>query len=226
MNFITQALWGLFLAVLPFALYGFGLSLARVLAEKHRHGSPELAFGAGAVIFVVAYRLTRRLLHRPWHYLSTLEHELTHAFIGLLFCKIPVSLRATAYDGGAVVFRNGSNVWIRLAPYYFPTLSLLLLLVHYLLWQSVSVVFYILLGATVAFHLLTTWQETSFHQPDLQKSGRLATCLILPLMNLLFYGSIMSFVAKGAEGLGGFWFHGMQNSGLAWGRVWRFLTGG
>ena len=223
MRYLTRVAWLLFLAAMPFLLYGFGLSLWRIVATHSWRDTHVTAFGAGTVLFIVIYHLTRRLLHRPWHYLATLEHEFTHALIGLLFLKIPVSLRATAYEGGAVVFRNGANVWIRLAPYYFPTLSLLVLLVNYLFFQNTAAAFYVALGVTVAFHLLTTWQETSFRQPDLQESGWLSSLLILPVMNLLFYGAIVSFVAGGMKGLGLFRGQGWQYTWAALHSVWAAL---
>jgi hypothetical protein len=69
-----------------------------------------------------------------------------------------------------------------------------------------------LLGWTTIFHLISNWGETSFRQPDLQKVGILKSILILPVMNLICYGSILAFVANGAKGFGTFWSEGLNSA--------------
>ena len=65
MRYLTRLVWLLFLAALPFLLYGFGLALWHTLAARRWHDTHLLAFGTGVVLFIVVYHFTRRLLHRP-----------------------------------------------------------------------------------------------------------------------------------------------------------------
>jgi hypothetical protein len=62
------------------------------------------------------------------------------------------------------------------------------------------------LGWTTAFHLVSNWGETSFRQPDLQKAGILKTILILPVMNLLCYGSVWLSLPEEAKDSAAFGF--------------------
>jgi len=152
--------------------------------------------------------------HSGWCYLQTLEHELTHLLIGLLFLKIPTGIRVSAHEGGEVrqIGRGTTGqIWIALAPYFFPTVSIAGLIVAYFAGINTLLLLGIL-GWTTAFHLVTNWSETSFRQPDLQKAGILKTILILPIMNLICYGAVLAFVADGSKGFGNFWIVGLRGT--------------
>jgi hypothetical protein len=108
---------------------------------------------------------------------------LTHLLIGLLFLKIPTGVRVSAHQGGEVRqigLGTTGQVWVTLAPYFFPTLSIAVLIIAYIADFNTLLLLGIL-GWTTAFHLITNWSETSFRQSDLQKAGILKTILILNL---------------------------------------------
>jgi len=139
--------------------------------------------------------------------------------------KIPVGIRVSAHEGGEVRqigFGSTGQTWVALAPYFFPTISLFVLIVAYFVDLNTKT-FLAVLGWTTAFHLITNWSETSFRQPDLQKAGILKTLLILPVMNLISYGSILAFVAGGRKGFANFWFEGFRNAfdfaAVVWHRI-------
>jgi len=204
----------LFLIFVPFLFYGFGGETLRILAKFSLGDARWLAFLAGLAIFFPCLFLARRLFSSAWSYLETLEHELTHLLVGLLFLKIPVGIRVSAHEGGEVRqigFGSTGQTWVALAPYFFPTISIFFLIIAYFIDLSAKT-FLAVLGWTTAFHLVTNWSETSFRQPDLQKAGILKTLLILPVMNLISYGSILAFVAGGGKGFGNFWFEGFKNA--------------
>jgi hypothetical protein len=134
--------------------------------------------------------------------------------IGLLFLKIPVGIRVSAHEGGEVRqigLGTTGHTWVTLAPYFFPTVSLAVLIVAYFAGLN-SRTLLAILGWTTLFHLVTNWSETSFRQPDLQKAGLLKTLLILPVMNLICYGSVLAYVAGGGKGFGAFWSEGLSAS--------------
>ncbi|MEO6589415.1 MAG: hypothetical protein ABIP06_08930 [Pyrinomonadaceae bacterium] len=134
--------------------------------------------------------------------METLEHELTHLLIGLLFLKIPVGFRVSVHQGGEVRqigLGSTGQVWITLAPYFFPTVSLCVLLIAYFTKLN-NLTLLGTLGFSTAFHLIANWGQTSFRQSDLQKAGILKTLLILPVMNIICYGSVLAFVSGGGSG--------------------------
>ena len=76
-----------------------------------------------------------RFLRRPifGSFLSTLEHELTHAIFALATFHRVTGLRATWRSGGQVNFQGTGNWLITVAPYFFPTICLFILAASVLL---------------------------------------------------------------------------------------------
>lgn len=204
----------LFLLATPFLFYGFGAQTIKVLSLIS-FGNPRwLWFSIGAAMFLPCLFAAKCFFPNLWCYLETLEHELTHLLIGLIFLKIPVGIRVSAHEGGEVRqigLGSTGQTWITLAPYFFPTVSLAVLALSYLFEVNVLLLLGVL-GWTTVFHLITNWSETSFRQPDLQKAGLVKSILILPVMNVICYGSILAFVAGGQKGFSGFWFEGLNTS--------------
>lgn len=216
----------LFLVAVPFLFYGFGGETLRAVAKISLKDSRWLAFLAGLIVFFPCLFVAKNLFSSAWSYLETLEHELTHLLIGLLFLKIPVGIRVSAHEGGEVRqigLGTTGQTWVTLAPYFFPTISLFVLIFVYFIDLSPKL-FLGILGWTTAFHLVTNWSETSFRQPDLKKAGFLKTILILSVMNLISYGSILAFVADGRKGFGNFWFEGFKGTFNLASEIWRRMT--
>jgi hypothetical protein len=203
-----------FLVAVPFLFYGFGAETLQIIAKISLKDSRWTAFGIGASAFFPCWFAAKRIFPGVWSYLETLEHELTHLLIGLIFLKIPVGIRVSAHEGGEVRqigLGTTGQTWVSLAPYFFPTVSIAVLILAYLF--KVNTLYLLgLLGWTTIFHLISNWGETSFRQPDLQKVGILKSILILPVMNLICYGSILAFVANGSKGFGTFWSEGLNSA--------------
>lgn len=211
---VNKIALGLFLLAAPFLFYGFGSQTLRLISKISLSSSRWLWFLAGAAVFLPCWFIAKRLFHSGWCYLQTLEHELTHLLIGLLFLKIPTGIRVSAHEGGEVRqigFGTTGQIWVTLAPYFFPTTSVAVIIVAYFAGLNTLLLLGIL-GWTTAFHLVTNWSETSFRQPDLQKAGILKTILILPIMNLICYGAVLAFVADGSKGFGNFLIIGLRET--------------
>lgn len=203
---------GLFLVAAPFLFYGFGLEMLRLISKASFSNQRWLSFLVGVAIFFPCWLVAKRLFHSGWCYLQTLEHELTHLLIGLIFLKIPTGIRVSAHEGGEVRqigFGTTGQIWVTLAPYFFPTISIAVVIVAYFVRLD-TLLLLGTLGWTTAFHLITNWSETSFRQPDLKKAGWLKTILILPVMNLICYGAVLAFVADGNKGFSTFWLDGLR----------------
>lgn len=214
-----------FLLSTPFLCVGFGKILLAALLKTSLANNRWIAFLTGAAVFFPCMFAARILIPKIWAYFETLEHELTHLVIGLLFLKIPVGIRVSAHEGGEVRqigFGSNGQIWITLAPYFFPTVSLAVVVTAYFLKLNDSTLLGIL-GWTTAFHLVTNWAETSFRQPDLQKAGVVKTVLILPVMNLICYGAVLAFVSGGSRGFGRFWVEGAVASFRAAAEFWQWV---
>jgi hypothetical protein len=226
LKIIAKISLGLFLIAAPFLFYGFGRETLRIIFKASTGDSRWFAFLIGGVIFLPCLFVAKRIIPGIWNYLQTLEHEMTHLLIGLLFLKIPVGIRVSAHEGGEVRqigLGTTGQTWIALAPYFFPTISLAVLIVAYFAALETKLVLGFL-GWTTAFHLVTNWAETSFRQPDLKKAGWAKSLLILPVMNVICYGAVLAFVADGQKGLGNFWFEGSRGALDCARELWRFLT--
>lgn len=214
LNIISKISLALFLVAAPFLFVGFGGKFLEIIKTVSLKNSRWTTFLIGALIFLPVHFIAKRFFNSLWCYLETLEHELTHLLIGLLFLKIPVGIRVSAHEGGEVRqigFGTTGQIWVTLAPYFFPTVSLLVLIVAYFLNLNNQPLLGIL-GFTTLFHLVSNWGETSFRQPDLQKAGIVKTILILPVMNLIFYGAVLAFTATGGKGFTSFLSGGFYSS--------------
>lgn len=197
------ALLALNLAV-PFVAVGFGTEALHICSDLSVRDERWAAFLIGAVAFVPVWYVMRRLVPGTVGYLTTLEHELTHILVGLLFLKRPLSLRVTARRGGAVVL-TGSNLWITLAPYFLPTVTLPLIGFELLVSGSGERALLTASGASVAYHLLSTWSEIGVVQQDFRDAGLWQSLWLLPVANVVTYGAVLAFVGGELAGVKGFW---------------------
>lgn len=140
--------------------------------------------------------------------LYILGHELTHALAAW-------SLGAKVHgfhvgkDGGHVDL-DESNFIIALAPYCVPLYTIAVVLGYRLLlwWRPAAgfpEVFLLLMGATVAFHLLLTFECLWDHpQPDLQAAGgKVFSLALIGLANGLLVTVLLKALFPGSVDLGG-----------------------
>lgn len=182
------------LVVLPGALSST-LGLARtVLGDP----TPLGAFCTGlAVYFLLWWTLLRRPMFGS--YFSTLEHELTHALFAAATGHRVVGLRSTWKRGGRITFVGRGNWLITLAPYFFPTACVAVLLLALIAPQGLRFWIDAALGATVGYHVTSTWRERHLGQTDVQKAGYVFSLVFLPTANLLALGVIIAFAHGGVR---------------------------
>lgn len=119
--------------------------------------------------------------------LYVLGHELTHAVWGLAFGS-RVSHLKVGVTGGSVLLSK-SNVWITLAPYFFPFWTILVVVaalvtrcfVSPLPW---SCVWLFAIGFTWCFHVCFTIRSLLQPQPDIQEYGYLFSYVLIWLFNV------------------------------------------
>ena len=121
----------------------------------------------GMVLMLVA----KRILGSNFGWLETFSHELTHTVVALLLFRRVHSFHA-AEDGG-LVSTSGSMgrgmIPMSLAPYCLPIFTYLLLLIRPLIGVHGIWIFDILIGLTLAFHLVCFNNQTGRHQTDINR---------------------------------------------------------
>jgi len=169
------------------------LELVQEIVSDPKPVLPLLA-GLGLYVF-----LWWRFFRRPifGSFLSTLEHELTHALFALATFHKVTGLRATWWSGGHVSYQGTGNWLITIAPYFFPTICLFLLAASVLLPAALLSPVGALMGATIGYHVTSTYRETHSGQSDLMKVGWLFGLLFLPTANIISYGVLLSFCYGG-----------------------------
>jgi hypothetical protein len=193
----------------PVAIVALAFTPALVLAffdvlvaivHTPRHATPFLTGAAGYLVgwyFVFRRRAVGSLF-------STAEHELTHSIFAWATFHRVVQFRATWSRGGHIQYLGIGNWLITVAPYFFPTLSVLVFGIlaflprEYAFWGGAA------LGFTALYHLTSTWRETHHQQPDLAKVGFPFAFCFLPAANTLVYGVLFSFAARGLPGIENF----------------------
>ena len=145
--------------------------------------------GRGLRSFLVRLHRTRRSLG----FFATLEHELTHALFAWATFHRVIGFRATLRSGGHIRYVGRGNWLIAVAPYFFPTISLLVNVVLSWLPGRHLVLGSAVLGVTVAYHALSTWSETHRHQSDLREAGMLFCLLFLTAANARVFGLLLSY---------------------------------
>ena len=105
-----------------------------------------------------------------------LGHELTHALWGLLFGARPSDVRVSA-SGGSVRLSK-ENVFIPLAPYFFPFYTFVVIVVALVTFAFIRPLPFLplwmfMIGFTWAFHVLFTLETLTQRQPDVKLYGRI-----------------------------------------------------
>ena len=174
------------IALLPFA-WGVSVAFFDVFRMMSASGeaifSPEaLSALGGLVAFLVAWVA----LPAPVR-LYVLGHELTHAVWGLAF-GARVSNLKVGKSGGSVSLSK-SNVWITLAPYFFPFWTIIVVVAALVTRCFVSPLpwpcaWLFAIAFTWCFHVCFTIRSLMQPQPDVQEYGRLFSYVLIWTFNV------------------------------------------
>lgn len=139
---------------------------------------------AGIVLWAVIW-----LFLPPLTRTYVLGHELTHALWSVLMGGKASRLRVSASGGSVRVTKT--NVWITLAPYFFPLYTVAVAVIWLLtVWLFPAVkpyapVFLFWIGLTWSFHATYTVRFLAWNQPDIREHGRLFSYALIYALNIL-----------------------------------------
>ena len=143
----------------------------------------------GAAAYFIIRRFSFFARNEKW--MQTTSHEATHAIVGIMFFHKIHSLEANEDHG--VVYHSGrkfGDIFISLSPYCLPIFTYGLLLFRIIGSTSMLYVFDILIGFSLAFHILCFYKQTSLKQPDIQGQGYFRAFLFL-FVSWLFNSTII-----------------------------------
>ncbi len=154
---------------------------------------------AGAALFIVVRRLP--VVKRNEEWLQTTSHEFSHAVVGLMFFHKIHSMVSEERQG--VVMHSGTRlggIFITLAPYCLPVFTYLFVILRMLGAAQSLYVFDILIGFTLAFHVLCFIRQTYPGQPDIKKYGIAFSYLFICVALMLNASIILLSITKGFAG--------------------------
>ena len=182
-------------AYLPASALALGEEIAAIARGMQFMGP----FLAGAAGYALLWQLLLRRLSIS--FFSTLEHEFTHCLFAWLTFNRVTGVRATLRGGGTTFYRGTPNWLIQTGPYFFPTLSLALLAGLRFVPPQHAGLAYAALGASLVYHLISTWAESHHRQTDLQEAGLVFSLLFLPTANLFFFALVIACLRQGPGGV-------------------------
>ena len=136
-------------------------------------------------------------------FISILEHELTHMVFAILTCHSPHDINVKRGVGGNFIYTGQGNWLISIAPYFFPTSAVLVILLglfYPFMGEPFPNYYWLILGLMTGYHLISTLDEIHLQQTDFKSAGYLFSILFLPTANLIFYGLLLSFACYGFPG--------------------------
>lgn len=159
-------------------------SAAKALAAVAMSATAAAPFIAGIALTCVAWLVAGHVLDplgpmgwlvrlSRWSYVAA--HEVTHALAAWATGGSVFAIKVEQKGGHVDV--SHSNIFVALAPYCVPLYVMLVVLGYrVLLWlrpgSQADALFLLLMGATLAFHALMTYQTLSeVAQPDLKAAG-------------------------------------------------------
>ena len=182
-NFLRMLLGLLLLPVCCGMFCALSDMIIRVSGSEGVFSIDSLSLLSGIVVFFLCWCLISKPVKA-----YVLGHELTHAIWGLVFGAVPSKLRV-GKNGGSVMLTK-TNIFITLAPYFFPFYTFLVIiiaLVTYAFMRPLPCLplWLFAIGFTWAFHILFTLETLSQRQPDVMEYGRLFSWVFIFIFNLL-----------------------------------------
>jgi hypothetical protein len=213
------------------------IKISGLLSLLSSHLNSLQCLVAGMMVFFILYIVApRKVLMLAYVF----GHEVTHAIWVKLFGGKVANQFHVSLEGGHVL-TDRVNTWIVLAPYFFPIYSILAGTLYGVLlfsgWMidlingtedlypvlaSFQGFFLVVVGCTLAFHLVFTFLLVTKSQPDLHYGGTLFSLTVIYLINLLIITLLLQVTSR--KWLWDYYSYGLEESASllyqACGQLW------
>ena len=157
-------------------------------------------FICGSLLYALLYLLiflNGSKLRYTITFLEHLEHELGHSIIAFMFLRGTRKLIANPVkeredeEASKVEYldSHGPDSLISLAPYYFPVLTVPLLIAEPLAFFPLHEIIDFMIGFTLAFHFVGLLREFGLKQTDVRKHGLIFSSCVMCLLNTIILAS-------------------------------------
>ena len=178
------------MALLTFELFTVLVEIVEhIYIENHFYQYLLIGMGSYIVLWFVVFK---RVVGR---WFLTIEHELTHTLFALLTFHKMLIFTASNRGGYMQYHAKGGGNWlITIAPYFFPTFSMIVILFISLAQAQYYDILVAILGYSLIYHIHSTYVETSLKQTDIQEVGLPFTILFLPSANMFALIVVLSAI--------------------------------
>ncbi|MDR3253446.1 MAG: hypothetical protein LBT07_00585 [Endomicrobium sp.] len=148
-------------------------------------GNKYILFWIGLLCYVVF----QIVLYKPMK-TYVFGHELSHALAGILSGARVKKFNVSKKSGSVVLTKD--NIWITLAPYFFPVYTFALVIIYIFLgWFTDIKQFYgyflFFTGFSIAFHVALTIYVLDIEQPDLKVYGKFFSYILIFAVNIIVF---------------------------------------
>lgn len=147
----------------------------------------------GIIVFFILYKL---FLKKRIGFIQTLDHEMSHMLVSLLFGNTMIEMYVHDRMGGHVRYFGRGSALISFAPYFIRMPMLLMILLSFFISTNRSIVktFYILLGASLCYSVISILEEAKPYQTDLTQHGLLFSYLAIIALNIIWFCVVFGVV--------------------------------
>ena len=172
------------------------ISFVKLIPELVEDYRNYIYFGSG----IAAFFIFRLLFFRRGKssFFENFSHELTHYIFALLFFKKVTSFKAYSKYGGEINLYGG-NFIIALAPYFFPTFTMIFLILKPIIVQDLKSYIDFFIGLTYTFHIFLIIKDFRFSQPDISGTGRIFSFIFVVFANIFFLFTIIILTGKSVD---------------------------
>jgi hypothetical protein len=187
----------IFAILLTPAVFAAGYALVRdILRFAALAGNRYIPFWIG----ILSYIVFQVVFYKPMK-IYVFGHELSHAIAGVLSGAKIKKFNVNKESGSVVLTKD--NIWITLAPYFFPIYTIAIVIIYTCLgWVTDTKRFYgyflFFIGFSIAFHIALTTYILSVEQSDLKVYGALFSYIVILAVNIVIFALLACLVSQNA----------------------------
>ena len=207
-------------AAVPLVIASVYTLIKTFLTFSAESGNNYIPFWVG----VLCYVIFQIAFYKPMR-TYVFGHELTHALAGILSGAKIKKFKVGKESGSVTLTKD--NVWITLAPYFFPIYTFIII-VLYLFSGWVTDIkplypyFLFFAGLSIAFHVGLTIYILGIGQPDLKVYGVFFSYVLILIINVAVFALLMVLVFPDAVNIKYFFTEAYENIM----NIYRFLYEG